>query len=367
MGTFLVGFAPESMDFAAGEEAQTAGATAAETGDFTTFSPSELVTIKPNMSAVIDVLATDFSCEQTLYYTLANDKSKSGRPEMAVNLTNTLPYGLQRGPCNIYGLGEGDQSFQGQAIMPDIKTSESRMLTHGIDTSVQITRRGGIINEHFSSLKIQKGVLVTERTKQVTTVYEVRSANKKKQSLIIDHDLTLKGTKAKVESSIQPKADTANGNRYVLDTKPGSTTELKITESEIVSSKVNFIAPGDFSWLSSNIIATEHESASQVKGIDEVLKVRESIGKQEAKIKALEAEAKTLETHQNEIRKNITAYGDNNDHANNAKNQLSTNDKRLQEVRTKLLPEAIKEQEKLQEQFQGAMKNVTLAWQEKKG
>ena len=125
---------------------------------------------------------------------------------------------------------------------------------------------------------------------------------------------------------------------------------------------MQFLASNDFGWLNQNILSVDHASVSKIKGLNGVLDIKKMISDQEMKIKLTGDEIKTLESHQNEIRKNITAFGEG-EHANNAKNQLANNDKRLQELRNKFL-DGTKELDSLAKEFEDAMRNMSLAWQE---
>lgn len=357
-----------TTDFSPGDVAETAGGTAVEMGDFTILTGRDYEgrplkqTIPPNSSATIDVIATDLKdCREELYYNTNKDESRSGRPEMCLRFTNSLPHSLNKGPCNVYLRdGQGVDLFQGTAIMPTTKGGENRRLLHGQDTGVHITREGGRASVDFTSVKISKGVIYTEKAHRVNVVYRVRSVKADACEVVIDHDRLLSYATATIDSPTTPEEETTTGKRYRVRVGSRAEADLKITETHIEKGQIEF---SSMDWFRREIVDRNHASAKQVAGLEKAIAVQKQIESKEAEYQTLATEESNLEKQQGELRKNIEATK-GTQHGTDFQNKLAENHARLVTLRETTVPAIRKEVEKLKTDLREALKSVTLAWGE---
>ncbi len=336
-------------------------------GDFTLLTSKDssgkelLQTIPPNSSATIDMLATDFKeCNSELYYDYNQDDRRTGRPQMALKFKNCLPHSLQKGPCNVFIRDKnGIDLFQGTALLPTSKPGESQRLLHGEDTAVDISREGGTVQSSYRKITIEKGVLYTETVAISSIKYTIRSVKQESCDVVVDHAKMLQTSELASDTPVYET--TKNGNRYKVTVRAGGTVDLKITETSIQKSQVDFV---DIGWLQSNVIALSHPSKESIRGLDNALKIQREIAAAETKYSTLAREESNLEKQQGETRKNFEILK-GSAHLTAAQDSIVANDKRLMEIRTKTLPGLSDEINKLKGQLRESLKEVTLGWTNK--
>jgi len=353
-------------DFTPPGLADTGTGDAVEMGDFTLLTPLDSdgkplkQTIPPNSSATIDMIATDLKdCRPELYYNYNQDQARAGRPQIALRFTNSLPHSLQKGPCNVFVRDkQGIDLFQGTAILPISKPGESRHLLHGEDTGVDITREGGTIQRDYDKIVIEKGVVYTEMANRSSINYRIRSVKTEACELVIDHERVLPNSTATINSDTESDEETANGKRYRLKVRSKSQEELKITETFVEKSKVEFT---DITWLNSQIIVRGHPSGKNIKGLEAAIEIQKKIAAKELEYQTNATEESSLEKHQSEVRKNIESTK-GTEHSLQFQTTLVANDKKLQEIRRTALPKLKVDIEKLQVELRESLKQVTLNW-----
>lgn len=351
--------------------AQTLGATAAEIADFCVLSPKELVTIRANSSAAVDVIGTDLRhCREELYYNYHQDQMMggTGRPEMALRFKNPLPHSLQRGPCNVYlQLPTGKDFFAGTGDFPAMQSGEERILLHGQDTAVEVTRAGGSPKEKITAVQIAKGVLYTETTHKAPTTYTIHSAKPETCEIVIDHPRALAGygeEDTTISSDAKAEEETASSVRYRLKVASGATVKLEIMESRIVRNRLDF--GQTVGWFRQHFIEMEHPSVKVAKGLTDAMAIQKEIDGITLKINGEKHEETRLREHQKEIRQNLSALADQSPHRADFENQMAETDRNLQASRSRIIA-LMKQNDEAEVRLQAALQKVTIAWSDHGG
>jgi hypothetical protein len=104
-------------------------------------------------------------------------------PLYAFRLRNDTGALLPAGPLTVYQGG----AFTGSALLPDLGEGDDRLVTYALDGEIEISRSSEREGERVTSLRLSRGVLVTEVRQRLRTVYELLPRPGVERFVVITH------------------------------------------------------------------------------------------------------------------------------------------------------------------------------------
>ncbi|MFM7321606.1 MAG: hypothetical protein ACKO5K_08800 [Armatimonadota bacterium] len=170
-----------AFDMESAERSVSAQASGESAGELFRYTVEAPVTLPRQRAAMIPILAGGVTGEKVSVYN--PDTIHATIPMNAVRLRNDTGLHLKAGPVTLFD----DGVYAGDARMPDIPPTDSRLITYALDLALAGEKQDKGGSRIETGILIRRGVLEIQRKEIRETAYTVRNKGTKARNLLIEH------------------------------------------------------------------------------------------------------------------------------------------------------------------------------------
>ena len=185
-------------------------------GDSFVYSIDTPVSLPRQQSVLVPILRKDVAAAKVSIY---NEKAQARHPLLGLRFKNTTGLHLNQGPVTVYE----DNSYGGDARLPDLQPNEERLLSYAIDLGTEVAASSPGGQQRLTSVKINKGVLYASTKIRETKVYVVRNRSPRERLLLIEHPAR---PEFALVGSVKPIETTRAVYRFEVKVGPAKTQSL---------------------------------------------------------------------------------------------------------------------------------------------
>jgi hypothetical protein len=340
-----------------------------EVGDFCIFEASEIVSIGSNRSAVVPVFQAALGeTKSVLHY---NPKNHEERPFRTIRFQNETGHGLERGVCTVFEEG----TYSGSCILPSVVASEQVLLAHALESGVKIRKKYLRGKETVVGIRISEGACHTKIVNEKTYKYDVENLKDESFELLLDYDDCLTSPRRRAvrigvdgnEQSIEPIEELKGGVRYALSLTPAEKFQLRVTETRVDTTVVEFLSgkPNQedlkTGWLVENLVATNGPLAGD-PGLGRVLEILAELDAKKHEVSEAVGEGHRLAQRQERLRKNIEV-GAQDEQTARWRFDLGTAENRIMEIDETIVPKLRTEEAAIRDRLRTALRELSASWE----
>jgi hypothetical protein len=197
-----------------------AAATGAELGDFFQYEIKHAVSLPRQKSAMLPIVSKAIEGNRVSLY---NPATHAKYPLLALRVKNTSGVHLMQGPVAIF---EGT-GYAGDAHLLDLRPGEDRLISYAVDLGTEVEPQAASSTAKLTSIKIEKGQLVTTSKARQAKTYTARNRSKHDRTVLIEHPYT---PEYKLVSKSKPVEKTHELLRFELKVPAGKSAALEVVE-----------------------------------------------------------------------------------------------------------------------------------------
>ena len=160
-----------------------AAAKGAAVGTLFQYVIAKPVTLARQQSALLPILNQNVGGER---YAIYNESVDPARPLSALKLKNTSSLHLQQGPITVFDGG----SYAGDAQIADLPAGSEVFISYAVDLETEVEAVAGTGTEDISTVKINRGTVITTWRQQRERVYNVKNRGQRAKTVIIEHPVS---------------------------------------------------------------------------------------------------------------------------------------------------------------------------------
>lgn len=315
-----------SMDDFSGSMADSvqAMATGADAGELFEYTIGLPVTLARQRSAMLPIVQSHVTAKKMSVF---NQSVHAKHPMNVVKLKNTTGLNLLQGPLTIFD----GKTYAGDGRLPDLSTGEERFVSYALDLERELTIDGGSDSRKLISVRLAKGVLISEHKQRRTFKYVVDNKDDDKREVVIEHP---RHAPWKIVDTVAPEEETGELYRFVVQLSGSGTETLVVTEEWIQSQQFSLASMDENAmqvFLRSDVM-----SKSAQEALKHVVGLRNGLTRLERDIKDRENEIRTIDQEQSRLRKNMEAVPRESDIFARYMQKLSDQETRIEELRQEL-------------------------------
>jgi len=303
--------------------AAAAQAQAGEIGEVFQYTLKSPVTVERQRSAMLPILSSAIEGRRVSIY---NRADVGEHPMRGVQLTNTTNLQLMPGPISVFD----GAAYAGDAQIGHVSSGDKRLLSYAIDLDVTSLAK----DEHDSQVRRIRIVdgLIEQQSKEVRKVEYAFSNkdSKRTRTILVEHPKYPGWTL--VEPS-RPAEETEQIYRFELALDAGAKGTLPVVQ-EWITSSTWAVTDYDIGTL---VAYSKSGKCSQkvVDAVQEAARRQAEINDLRRQIQRLDEERQSIDQEQARIRENMGAIARESDLYKTYMTKLTTQEKRLDEIRSK--------------------------------
>ena len=266
-------------------------AAASEIADLFEYRMPHPVTIPKDQSAMLPFLQQKIAARKLEIY---SDQS-SEHPRNAAELTNTTGKTLDGGPVTLFDGG----AYAGEALVETIKGGDKRLISYAVDLGTRITRKIDARNATVREIHMNRGILTTRYSQVQTRTYNIRNADDKAKTLIIEQPIRQEWT----VTSRKPTDTSATNYRFEVALEPQAAVSFPVTEEHLYSTSTGV------SSFTPDVLVTyiENQALNDAarKQLQQIVDLKRQIAAAESDRANLNARVSALETDQQRLRQTM--------------------------------------------------------------
>lgn len=236
------------------------------------------------------------------------------------------------------------------------------MLPHCLENGVKVFKQVSGVQHKITSLKLSKGVGLTESVRTCEAQYVVENKKNEDFKIAIEYNLTL-CEDAKVEFvgiDLKEQEKTSGGLRFYFNLEPKQKLEFKIIETkvDVTEARLNGI-----NWVNNNIILT-HNPLSQNENILKCVAIQKEIDLNASEVSKLNSRLAEIEKERLGIREDLKAAEKcaSTDRTDKWVSEIDEGKKESSKIQKELLPELTRQQMALSEKLAEELKGLSASW-----
>ena len=329
-GVNAAGENKEAIDAIASVSSRASGASI---GEFFQYTVGD-VTLPRQKSAMIPIITDDVKCARLSIY---NAATLADHPLLGARLTNTTGKLLPQGPITVLDGG----AYAGDATIEDLPTTQSRLLSYGIDQNVLIHSNDQTNESSLVTARILKGVLELTSKEVFSQRYIAQNKGTSARTLLIEH-VKRSGWRLVEPASAMESTDTLY--RFEEELPADATRSLTVKE-ELVSEQGMEILPMDVGQIE-NYLRTGPIPDAVKKALRQAATLKYALADTERQIQDRQQQINDITTEQSRIRENMKAVSPASDYYKRLEKELDAQETQLQQLKeeTKTLRQKLDQQ-----------------------
>jgi hypothetical protein len=271
-------------------------AATAELGDFFQYEIKEPVSLARQKSALLPIFNQAVEGKRVSIY---NEHVQAKYPMLGLLLKNNSKLHLMQGPVTVYE----DNSYAGDALLPDLRPGEERLLSFAVDLGVEVvpgTDPKKPATENLVSIKVAQGILHATYKQRQTRTYKVVNRTDQARDVIVEHPKQA-GWALVVDKKKAPK-ETRDAYRLEVAVAPGKTAGVEVTQEALRREDVVLTNSADDTLLL--FISQTNQDAIR-KELAKAMTLKAAWAKSQRAIEQEREALATLEKNQARLRENL--------------------------------------------------------------
>jgi hypothetical protein len=210
------------------EHGVASAATAADLGDYFQYVIDHPVTLPRQKSAMLPVLNQAVEGARVSIY---NEATLAKHPLLGLRFKNTTGTPLTQGPITVFD----QNTYAGDARLVDLQKGEERLLSYAIDLGTEVEPVAKREPDHFTAVKIIKGIVqTTTRAREIKT-YNVKNRSEQDRVVLLEHPFR---PDFKLVGKAEPKERARDVYRFEVKVPSGKSASQEVVEERDVLSQV---------------------------------------------------------------------------------------------------------------------------------
>jgi hypothetical protein len=271
-------------------------ASGAELGDFFQYEIKEPVSLARQKSALLPIFNQAVEGKRVSIY---NERVQAKYPMLGLLMKNSSKLHLMQGPVTVYE----DNSYAGDALLPDLRPGEERLLSFAVDLGVEVvpgTDPKKPATENLVSIKIAQGIIHATYKQRQTRTYRIVNRTDQARDVIIEHPKQA-GWALVVDKKKAPK-ETRDAYRLEVAVEPGKTAGVEVTQEALRREDVVLTNSADDTLLL--FISKTNQDAIR-KELTKAMALKAAWAKSQRAIEQEREALATLEKNQARLRENL--------------------------------------------------------------
>ncbi|MFO0837308.1 MAG: hypothetical protein U1D55_02185 [Phycisphaerae bacterium] len=202
--------------------------TTQETGDLFEYRIDAPVSIVRQQSAMLPIVNETVAGEKLSVF---NPATHARHPFNAFRLRNSTKLHLMQGPITLFDANV----YAGDAMMPDLKPGEERLIGYALDLAREVTIRSDPQPAQLVGVKVSKGTLLRRDRWVDQREYVVKNKDDKARDVLIEQPFA---EPWKLIEPKEPAERTATLLRFKVDAAGAKTTTLKVVLEQVREEQV---------------------------------------------------------------------------------------------------------------------------------
>ncbi|MFN7181798.1 MAG: hypothetical protein ACK4NF_03855 [Planctomycetota bacterium] len=264
-------------------------------GEYFSYEITEPVTILRGNAGLVNILSENIEGEKILYY----DESQSRDVFNAFLLKNNTKNVLDNGFVTFF---EGQSTVGEGYLKRQLKSGEKEIITYGIEKSINVETNIATTSSGYTSIKLTNGVLTAQYYSYLEKKYKIFNKTQKLYTIIIDYPKNID------YELVEPKdanirEDLPALYRFRVSLQPGSTTEFKVVERQLMSEYI-YLDISNINTIS-YLLSSGKLSPAAKKIVEECAKILKEIETIEEEVRKINNRNNYLSEYLKTIRNNI--------------------------------------------------------------
>ncbi|MFX1567151.1 MAG: hypothetical protein ACFFCV_02155 [Promethearchaeota archaeon] len=300
-------------------------------GELFEYNISNPVTIKRKQSALVPILTESIKAKRILLY---NKNEHDKNPNACLEITNNTNLTLERGPATIIY----DDNLAGEAIIPFLNKSDTRLLNYAVEQAVIITYEQKSENLNVHKVTFESGYSYEYYYTNSMTIYKIKNKTEEEKELYLDHPKTYDFKI--IEKPIEPE-ETPNYWRFKITLKPKDAINFKLKEQrENYSSAYLWnYSKDDLLKRVSFYVKKKFIEPDLENRLKEIAVLIQTLNELRAKQEKLNEERDIMTDEQSRLRENISVLGEDSQSISLKERyikKLSDQESRFEEIKKEL-------------------------------
>jgi hypothetical protein len=270
-----------------------AAATGAEMGDFFQYEIKHAVSLPRQKSAMLPIVSKAIAGDRVSLY---NPSTHAKFPLLALRVKNTSGVHLMQGPVAIF---EG-AGYAGDAHLLDLRPGEDRLVSYAVDLGTEVEPQAASTTTKLTSIKIQKGRLVTTSKGRQAKTYTARNRSKHDRTVLIEHPYT---ATYRLVSKAKPVEKTHDLLRFELKLPAGKSAALEVIEEWDVTGEMAL--SGCVEEQLRAFLKSVKSSDEVQQAVEKALALRGKLTTTQDKLGRLQGELREIGKDQERLRANL--------------------------------------------------------------
>lgn len=273
------------------------GTTTRELGELFEYKIDHKVSVARNRSALIPIVGASVEAVHVAIY---NPAIRVKNPLSAIRFKNTSGLTLEGGPVTVLD----GEAYAGEALIDTLKPDEQRYLSYAVDLAVTIDPKNDPASGRVERVRIVDGVFWLDSKVVTKTRYEIRNADAKERSLVIEH---ARRAGVRLVEPAKPLEETPEHWRFEVALGAAQATTFAVSEESDASQQVALTNVGNDEI--ELYLKNKYLSADMEKALRDLVARKGELADLERRIAAVDQELARLATDQERLRKNLGALG----------------------------------------------------------
>jgi hypothetical protein len=324
-----------------------AAATAADLGNFFRYAIDSPIDIARQQSAMLPIVAGEVETSRVSIY---NARVQPKHPLTGLRLKNTSGVHLMQGPLTVYDA----DAYAGDAQIEDLPPGGERLLSYAIDLDTEVTSEELASSGQLVSVKLSKGVMVTEHRLERAHRYAVKNGGDATKQILIEHPAEAGW---KLMAPKEASETTRDVLRFQLAAEPGKPAELIVRTEQVQQQGVAITNLDDATiaiYLQGPVVSEAVKNA-----LREVQERKVAVAAAQAEAARLLAEIEAIAKEQERIRENMSRLDRNTELFNRYVKKLGQQEDQVEELRRQAA-QAQAEHAELQQQLDKYLMELEL-------
>jgi hypothetical protein len=272
-----------------------AAATAAELGDFFQYEIKHPVSLPRQKSALLPIVSKAIEGTRVSIYNAATHPKF---PLLAVRVKNTSGVHLMQGPVAVF---EGS-GYAGDAQLLDLRPGENRLISYAVDLGTEVHPGVQHTPGCLTSLRIQKGLLVTTSKASTTRTYSARNRSRHDRTVLIEHPVNA-ADNCRVIAKVKAVEETAGLMRFELRVPAGKSARLEVLEVRELTEQVALSSCNEQALQ--HLLKTVTTSDAVKQAVQKALDLKGKLSATQRQLGRLQGELQGIARDQERLRANL--------------------------------------------------------------
>jgi hypothetical protein len=197
-------------------------ATTTELGEYFQYVIEKPVSLQRQKSALLPIVNQAVDGSKVSIY---NPAVHAKFPLLGLRFKNSTRLHLTQGPVTVFE----EQSYAGDARVPDLQPGETRLLSYAIDLGTEVAPEFKNPASNLLSVKVYKGILYATNKVRQSRVYQIKNRSEHDRLLLIEQPIRPEFT---LISPAKPNEKTRDLYRFEVAAPSGKSLSLDVVEEQ---------------------------------------------------------------------------------------------------------------------------------------